>query len=125
MTCKCVQPSDEDNSVVHEQAVPRVAESLDDLRPGQIIVIRPDEPMKSWAEKIIKPLTDPSIFDEGTVIIVKDPHAEPVTVGRETFDRFAEFVDAMHQPSYLIAASARPFLDAARAIVDEVRRADA
>lgn len=98
--------------------VPRVATSLDDLRVGQVVawetlcdgwmVDTNDQPWSAVAFRECSP-----------IVILSDPPPEPVTVSREAFDRLADAVSGVeewwHKDAY----------EAARALVEEVRGADA
>lgn len=100
--------------------VPRVAESLDDLRVGQVVVAK-HRVNQDWDYPFEidqrLPATAFTPWDAYTVVILDEREPEPVTVSRETFDRLAEAIDdddGRFLKTY----------DACRALVDEVRGAE-
>lgn len=99
---------------------PRVAESLDDLRVGQVVVVRPRgsnwDMRESWTvqESTLAKGVD-QWLTEYEVVILSDPPPEPVTVSREAFDRLA---GALAQTNPKLS---QPLWAAALALVDEVR----
>lgn len=103
---------------------PRVAESIDDLRVGQVVVAHHRIEMLEAAN--LGPVHERDLDywrafppDNWTFYILSDPPPEPVTVSREAFDRLAARLGR-----YDGISTCGPILAAARALVDEVRAAE-
>lgn len=105
---------------------PRVAESIDDLRVGQVLVTRDSRTghwtvaryMQEWADKHTWD------FSNGRVVILSDPPPEPVTVSREAFDRLIDELDtwSTEKSATRVVIAARILVN--EALVDEVRAAE-
>lgn len=122
---------------------PRIAESLNDLRVGQVVAFINDEDHRQDdifrvafvdpPEAILKRTHNgwPRIAWQSAdfhkpflhLTILSDPPPEPVQVSREAFDQLADLVHRYGtEPNTQLSAT--DVARAARALVDEVRQAD-
>lgn len=115
------------HGTINPPTVPRVATSLDDLRVGMRVFTIDSQCDDAWTITDERKLAAHGADIEAgfTVVILSEPPPEPYTVSREAVDRLAEAVYLTELADDYTVPDLLAALKTARALVDEVREADA